>query len=140
MCIQSLLTLGAARPEAFQGEASGINTQDPVTWSNALKRYGKKLAYTSSDTRRLRWYVPELRALHDVFTVSYYTGDFTADPSQDGWVCGSHIVVVAGCKLYDSCSSESPISLEDPSFDARYGGCFLKRIFRVVPLDYPSEL
>lgn len=99
----SLLTFGAARPEEFQGPASGVNTQDPVTWSQALKRHGKKLAYTSSDTRRFSWYVPELLRLHDVFTVSYYTGDvadFTADPNGDGFVCGSHIVVVAGGKLY----------------------------------------
>jgi hypothetical protein len=135
-----LLTLGKARPEDFQGDASGINTQDPVTWSHALKRYGKKLAYTAADTRRLRWYVPELLKLHDLFTVSYFTGDFTADPTADGWVCGSHIVVVAGGKLYDSCSEDSPLSLSDPSFDATYGGKFIKRIFRVVPDDYPSEL
>jgi hypothetical protein len=136
----SLLTLGAARPEDFQGEASGVNTQDPVTWSHALKRFGKKLAYTSSDTRRLRWYVPELLRLDDIFTVSYYTGDFTSDPSDDGWVCGSHIVVVAGGMLYDSCRDDSPTALGSPFFDELYGCKFLKRIFRVVPADYPSEL
>ena len=138
----SLLTLGAAPPEAFQGEASGVNTQDPVTWSQALKRFGKKLCYTSSDTRRLSWFVPELLALNDVFTVSYYTGDFQSDPDETGWVCGSHIVVVAGGKLYDSCAGGelNPLPLDHPTFDSRYGTRFLKRIFRVVPESYPSEL
>ncbi len=117
-----------------------MNTQDPVTWSRALKRFGKKLVYTSSDTRRLRWYVRELLQLNDIFTVSYYTGDFMSDPGDDGWVCGSHIVVVAGGMIYDSCSNDSPTALDSPSFDELYGCKFLQRIFRVVPADYPSEL
>ena len=138
----SLLTLGAAPPEEFQGAASGVDTQDPVTWSRALKRFGKKLCYAAADTRCLSWYVPELRALNDVFTLSYYTGDFMAPPRHDGWVCGSHIVVVAGGLLYDSCAGgqRNPLPLDDPEFEERYGSRFLKRVFRVVPIDYPSEL
>ena len=136
----SLLTLGDAPPEAFQGAASGVNTQDPCTWSHALKRFGKKLCYTAADTRRWSWYVPELLSLGDVFTVSYYTGDFTMDPRADGWVCGSHIVVVAGGKVYDSSAGGAPLGLGDPAFGERYGQRFVKRIFRVVPADYPSEL
>lgn len=134
----ALLTLGAARPEAFQGGA--INTQDPVTWSRALLPFGMKLCYCSVDARRLSWYVPELARLHDVFTVSYYTGDHAADPGADGWVCGSHIVVVAGDKVYDSCNEGSPILLTGAHFREHYGPRFVKRIFRVVPAAFPHEL
>ncbi|CAF5168391.1 unnamed protein product, partial [Rotaria magnacalcarata] len=36
------------QPEDFQGN---LNTQDPVSWSAALKPYGMKLAYCPHDAR-----------------------------------------------------------------------------------------
>ena len=140
----SLLTLGAAPPEAFQvdkpaGAHSGVNTQCPISWSAALKPYGKKLAYCATDCRQLKHYVQELAAHDDLFTVSWYIGDFCADPRADGWVCASHITVIAGCLLFNS-SDGSAVDIRSEEFAERYGSAHVKRIFRVVPLDYPSEL
>ena len=140
----SLLTLGAATPEYFQtdkpeGAESGVNTQCPVSWSNALKRYGKKLAYCSVDVRRLRHIAGELAELNDLFTVSYYCGDFMAEPKEDGFICGSHIVVVVGKYIFNS-TDGSRTDITSSDFDRRYGDFYLKRVFRVVPADFPSEL
>ena len=46
---------------------SQLNTQDPVSWSRYLQRHGMKLAYCSTDLRRLRHYVDELLAHDDLF-------------------------------------------------------------------------
>ncbi|NBV85934.1 MAG: hypothetical protein EBS01_06655, partial [Verrucomicrobia bacterium] len=96
-CVSTVLAmLSGARPECFQGV---VNTQDPVSWSEALKEWGLKLAYVPSDNRKVRFYMPELVALNDLFTISYFTptepGDVLRDPrASDGWVCGSHIVIL----------------------------------------------
>lgn len=141
----SLLTLGLAPPAAFQtdkdeGRDSGINTQCPVSWSAALKRYGRKLAYCSTDLRTLGHFFTELCELNDIFTLSYYVGNFMAEPDPEtGWICGSHIVVMVGPRIYNSTDGSS-IDVRTEEGRARYGDCFVKRIFRVVPADYPSEL
>jgi hypothetical protein len=140
----SLLTLGEASPAQFQtdkeeGAESGVNTQCPVSWSAALKKYGRKLAYCSVDVRRFRHIAGELAELDDLFTVSYYCGDFTAEPRDDGFICGSHIVVVVGRFLFNSADG-SRTDITTPEFDHRYGDYYLKRVFRVVPVDFPCEL
>ncbi len=67
-----------------------------------------KLAYCPTDVRKIRFYVPELLALDDLFTLSYYTPpdsrSILADPGEDGWVCGSHIVVLHRDEVLDPAS------------------------------------
>jgi hypothetical protein len=87
----SLAMLTGAAPECFQGQ---VNTQDPVSWSEALRTNGMKLAYCPTDVRRLRFYLPELLALDDLFTLSSFTPgrgrSILAKPNAEGWLCGSH--------------------------------------------------
>lgn len=109
-----------------------INTQDPVSWSQYLQGHGMKLAYCPSDLRRLRHYKAQLLALDDLFTLSTYSSQdpevIGADPSESGWVCGSHFVVLHRHTVYDTRYSE-PIALNDYGNLNRY----VKRLFRVVP-------
>jgi hypothetical protein len=82
-------------PESFEGE---INTQNPVTWSDALMPFGMKLAYCPSDIRKLKFYLNELVELDDLFLLCYYTDheslDFLDDPDQNGWIGHSHVVIL----------------------------------------------
>jgi hypothetical protein len=65
-CVFTVLAiLTEQTPEQFQGR---INTQNPVSWSEALAEYGMKLAYCPTDVRKLKHYLPELIALDDLFT------------------------------------------------------------------------
>ncbi|UJR29458.1 hypothetical protein I4U23_010670 [Adineta vaga] len=67
-CVSNCLAmLTGKRPEDFQGN---INTQDPVSWSAALKPYGMKLAYCPHDARKLKFYIEQLIALDDLFALS----------------------------------------------------------------------
>ena len=69
-CVSTVLAmLTGTSPETFQGR---INTQDPVSWSEALRQWGMKLAYCPADVRKLKYYMKELVALDDLFTLSYY--------------------------------------------------------------------
>lgn len=136
-CVSTVLAMLAdSPPENFQGN---INTQDPVSWSDALKPFGMKLAFCPTDVRRLRFYIEELIDLDDLFTVSYFTPRdpeaLLADPDDSGWVCGSHIVIVHRDKIIDP-QSGAPI-------DAHEHGCLTahtKRIFRVVPATHERGL
>ena len=132
----SLAILTQQTPETFAGK---INTQDPVSWSSALRPYGMKLAYCPTDVRKVKFYVPDLRALDDLFTVSYYTAvdsaDVLADPRPDGWAGGSHVVVVHRDSVLDPASGTCfPLS------DFERNHFHTKRIFRVVPADHPRGL
>lgn len=132
----SLAILTQQTPETFAGK---INTQDPVSWSSALRPYGMKLAYCPTDVRQVRFYVPDLVAHDDLFTVSYYTPinptKVLDDPDQDGWVCGSHVVVVHRDSVLDpSSGTRYPITTLGAS------GFHTKRIFRVIPADHPRGL
>jgi hypothetical protein len=136
-CVSTTLAmLTGAEPECFQGR---VNTQDPASWSEALREWGMKLAYCPTDVRRLRFYLPELLALDDLFTLSYYTPgrgrSILANPDADGWVCGSHIVILHRDRIFDPQSGDVTA--------ARDHGCLhlhTKRIFRVVPADHPRGL
>jgi len=115
-----------------------VNTQDPVEWSEALKGLGMQLAFLPIDCRRLRYYLPELLELDDLFTISYYTGDrkqLTSNPDKDGWVCGSHIVVLHRAMIYDPMGTE-PV----PVHEHHLGDMFCKRLFRVVPAGHTRGL
>lgn len=130
-CVSTVLAmLSGAEPTDFQGL---VNTQDPVSWSRALEPYGLKLAYCPSDIRRVRYYLPELEALNDLFTVSYYLptepSAILGDPRQsDGWVCGSHIVIVHGRDILDPARGD-----RIPATQHGFLEHFTKRIFRVLP-------
>lgn len=135
-CVSTVLAmLTAQTPETFQGR---INTQDPVSWSVALSEFGLKLAYCPTDVRKLRFYLPELIRLDDLFTLSYYSpNDATIlkDPDHNGWVCGSHIVILHRDKIVDPATGQSVHALSHSCGDR-----YTKRIFRVVPLDCPRGL
>jgi hypothetical protein len=137
-CVSTVLAmLSGAKPERFQGV---VNTQDPVSWSDALKEYGLKLAYCPQDNRKVKFYAPELLALNDLFTVSYFLPTEPAkvlkDPRpEDGWICGSHIVILQGKDIIDPARGDRIPALEHSCMER-----FTKRIFRVVPADHPRGL
>jgi hypothetical protein len=116
-----------------------INTQDPVSWSKCLQAHGMKLAFCSTDCRRLRHYLEDLLALDDLFTLSYYSptepAAICSDPDEDGWICGSHIVLLHRDQILDSASGVCSDVREHPGMEH-----FTKRIFRVVPSDFPRGL
>ena len=137
-CVSTVLAmLTATEPERFQGR---VNTQNPVSWSDALVPFGLKLAYCPNDNRRFRYYARELAALNDLFTVSYFTpqnpAEVLADPREsDGWVCGSHVVIMHGADIIDPARGDRV-----PVASHRCLERFTKRIFRVVPSDHPRGL
>lgn len=113
-----------------------INTQDPVSWSEALKPFGMKLAYCAVDIRRVKHYMDELLLLDDLFLISYYTdrrGKFTDEPDKTGWVCGSHIIVLHRDTIFDAGKST-------PAKEHACNEYHTKRIFRIVPLNHPRGL
>jgi hypothetical protein len=116
-----------------------LNTQDPVSWSHYLQRHGMKLAYCSTDLRRLRHYADELLAHDDLFTISTYSPgnptDIGSDPDREGWICGSHFVVLHRDTVYDTRFAQ-PVALRDYCDLNRY----VKRLFRVVPADHVRGL
>jgi hypothetical protein len=118
---------------------SQLNTQDPVSWSRYLQRHGMKLAYCSTDLRRLRHYVDELLAHDDLFTLSTYSPgnphDIGEEPDSSGWICSSHFVVLHRDTVYDT-RFDHPVPLRDYCDLNRY----IKRLFRVVPVDHARGL
>lgn len=137
-CVSTVLAmLSCATPEEFQGV---INTQDPVSWSGALQKYGLKLAYCPSDFRKVRFYAQELAELNDLFTISYFlpldAQQISKDPREsDGWVCGSHIVIIHGGDIIDPARGDRVPVSQHSSMER-----FTKRIFRVVPVDHSRGL
>jgi hypothetical protein len=61
--------------EALAGKLrQRINTQNPVTWSEALNPYKMQLAYLPTDVRPLDFYIDELIGYEDLFMLAFYTG------------------------------------------------------------------
>ena len=116
-----------------------LNTQDPISWSRYLQRHGMKLAYCSTDLRRLQYYVDELLAHDDLFTLSTYSPsnplDIAEEPDSSGWICSSHFVVLHRDTVYDTRFAH-PIPLRDYCDRNRY----VKRMFRVVPAAHSRGL
>jgi hypothetical protein len=137
-CVSTVLAmLSGALPERFQGV---VNTQDPISWSEALQPYGLKLAYCPSDLRKMRFYLPELESLNDLFTLSYYSPRDPSEIFQDpipetGWVCGSHIVILQGAEIIDPALGKGV-----PASAFRHVDRYIKRIFRVVPAGHARGL
>jgi hypothetical protein len=131
-----LAILTGEAPEKFQGN---VNTQDPVSWSEALHPWGMKLAYCPTDARKLKHYIEELVRLDDLFTLSFYTtldhDKILGEPDSRGWVAGSHIVVLHRGSILDSRSGTVHNALGDPCIEYH-----TKRVFRVVPDDHPRGL
>ena len=136
-CVPTGLSL-LTREEPLEVRAH-VNTQDPVSWSRYLQRHGMKLAYCSTDLRRLRYYVDELLAHDDLFTVSIYSpssaNQIGLPPDESGWICGSHFLLVHRDMVYDT-QFDTPIPLSKYEYLDRY----VKRMFRVVPADHPRGL
>ena len=138
-CVATTLAVVTGKTaEDFVGK---MNTQDPISWSDALKPYGKKLAYCATDVRKLEWFRPELLRLDDLFLLCYYspTGSDAADvlrtPDETGWVCGSHVLTLHRSRILDT--------IDGTATDAETHDCWnhhTKRIFRVVPADYGRGL
>lgn len=133
----SLAILTGGTPELFQNGV--INTQDPISWSDKLKEWNMKLAYCPTDARKLKFYLPELLALDDLFTLSYYTTTeasvLLGDPDDKGWICGSHIVVMHRDKILDPANGNCW-----QANDHHCANYHTKRIFRVVPREYSRGL
>ena len=137
-CVSTVCAmLSGADRRHFQGL---INTQDPVTWSDALMEFGLKLAFCATDNRKVKFYIPELLALDDLFTISFYTptssDDILRDPRpDDGWVCGSHILILHRDHIIDPARGDRIPSLQHRCLEK-----FTKRIFRVVPKNHDRGL
>lgn len=133
----SLALLTGCEPEAFQG--GRVNTQDPVSWSDALAPDAMKLAYCPTDLRRLEHYRQELLAFDDLFLLCYYSPDdpceIVAEPDERGWVCSSHVVTLHRDVIHDT-KYDVPVHSDEWHCWSK----FTKRIFRVVPLDHPRGL
>ena len=133
----SLAVITGGEPEAFQG--GRVNTQDPVSWSDALAPYGMKLAYCPTDLRRLEHYRDELLALDDLFLLCYYSPEdpsaIAAEPDDEGWICSSHVVMLHRRIIHDTKYEAVSDADEYPCWSR-----FTKRVFRVVPLDHRRGL
>lgn len=132
-CVSTTLAmLTGQKPQEFQGK---MNTQDPSSWSEVLKPYGLKLAYCPTDVRKLKFYMDELIALDDLFTLSFYTTDdakaILADPDASGWVTGSHILILHRDQILDPATGNRTPAKEHYCNDHH-----TKRIFRVVPSNH----
>lgn len=136
-CVSTVLAiLTGETPEEFQGH---VNTQNPVSWSEALYRWEMKLAYCPTDVRKLRHYMDELVRLDDLFTLSYYTSldpdDILGEPNDQGWVTGSHIVILHRRTVLDPASGTSIEAFAHQCIEHH-----TKRVFRVVPRDHARGL
>jgi hypothetical protein len=131
-----LAILSGADPGDFDGK---INTQDPVSWSDALAPFGMKLAYVPTDVRKLRFYIEELVGYDDLFVLGFYLAQDPAallqDPREDGWLCGSHLVVLHRDRILDPLEGTSV-----PAMDYCGLRCHTKRVFRVVPAGHRRGL
>ncbi len=133
-CVSTALAiLTGLPPEHFQ---QIINTQDPVSWSEALRPSGMKLAYCAFDIRKLCFYMDELVGYDDLFLLCYYTSSgLLSNPDERGWICGSHVVVLHRDRILDPAVGRAVAAHKHPC-NLRH----TKRIFRVVPHDHRRGL
>ncbi len=136
-CVSTVLAiLTGDSPEFFQGR---INTQDPISWSEELRRWGMKLAYCPTDIRKLKHYMEELVRLDDLFTLSYYCQTtkkaLLGEPDEKGWLTDSHIVVLHRRVILDPMTGKAV-----DAFQHECNSRHTKRIFRVIPSAHPRGL
>ena len=131
----TLAQITGKEPEDFENV---VNTQDPVSWSKALQKYGMKLTYCPTDLRRVKFYKDEILEIYDLFFLSYYSPidhSIMQNPDENGWICGSHIVTVYKDQVYDTKYGQN-VHLEEHECLEKY----TKRLFRVVPVDHERGL
>lgn len=143
-CVSTCLSiLTGLKPEEFQRPKNDVNTDCPVSWSDALQPYGMKLAFCPIDCRRLKYYLPELIEHDDLFALCFYCSDgpdILQEPDEDGRIVGSHIILLHRSLIYDSCKS-APLPLDDFTYGGvPLGELYTKRIFRIVSADYHRGL
>jgi hypothetical protein len=136
-CVATALAILTEQPpETFVGR---INTQHPVSWSDALRPWGMKLAYCPSDIRSLKYYMDERVAIDDLFDLCYYISEnpeeILADPRDDGWIRGSHIVILHRELILDPSGGTQTQAFEHGCNDQH-----TKRIFRVVPVEHRRRI
>ncbi len=132
-CVATCLAmLTHQNPDIFDS----VDKDDPYSWSVALKPYNLKLVYCNTQPITLKHYRDELEELNDLFLIGLYTSDkvnqITAPLNKKGTNGSSHLVLLKGQTVYDP--NEAIYHLE--YFDEYH----VKRIFRVVPLDYERGL
>jgi hypothetical protein len=136
-CTSTVLAMLSGESPAYFQER--INTQDPVSWNDALATFGIKLAYCPTDIRKIKHYVAELVTTSDLFTLSYYKpkepSQLLDDPNEKGWICGSHIVICHLNNIIDPATGLVHNILDHNSLEFH-----TKRIFRVVPLNHPRGI
>jgi hypothetical protein len=132
----SLAMLTKQKPEDFQNEK--VNTQNPHSWSEALRPFEMQLAYCPSDVRKLKFYMKELLELNDLFLLCYYSpadDSILKDPDDKGWVCGSHVVILHRDKILDPKHGNVTEATKHECNEH-----YTKRLFRVVPVDHSRRL
>ena len=136
-CVSTCLgMLTGLAPEHFQ---TRINTQNPSSWSDALRPYGMQLAYCSTDVRKIKYYIPELVSYEDLFVLCYYTSseekEIMREPDPSGWLTGSHIVILQNYNIFDPARG-----IGENAYEHSCNIYHTKRIFRVVPTDHPRRI
>jgi hypothetical protein len=107
---------------------AGINTQNPVTWSDALKINKMKLAYLPTDVRPIGAYIDELVRYDDLFLIGFYTDAEKILGPQSPKAAPSHAVLLHGSEIIDP---QLNSKVDARTYERRH--CHTKRIFRVVP-------
>jgi hypothetical protein len=123
----SLLT--GDNPETVREQ---VNTQDPFSWSQYLSTHKMKLAYCPTDLRRLKYFIPEMLAIDDLFAIGIYSPEnvlgIGREPDEKGWICGSHFILMHRDKIFDTARDKPITAAKYPRL-----GCYVKRIFRILP-------
>ena len=132
----SLAIVSGCEPAEFRD----VNTQNPVEWSDALRRFGMKLAYLPTDIRPVKFYIDELLRYDDLFVIGFYSNRDGREAilrtlDENGWLCASHMVVLHRDQIYDPARGTNVEARLYDRLDSH-----TKRIFRVVPADHPRGL
>ena len=123
----------------------GFTNRDPVTWSDALKKIANmKLAYCTTDLRKVKYYSVDLLECDDLFIIGYYSPrykykdetDVLLEPGKDGSELAlGHAVILYKDKIYDSRNAIVKKLKEHECME-----CHTKRIFRFVPAGYEKGI
>jgi len=91
-----------------------------------------KLAYCPTDLRRLKYFIPEMLEIDDLFAIGIYSPEnvigIGREPDEKGWVCGSHFIVMHRDRIFDTARDEPVTAAKYPRLE-----CYVKRIFRILP-------
>lgn len=108
-----------------------MNNCCPISWSKHLKSFGMKLKVQNATFRPFAKLLEDLKKTGYLYLVGVYCGQLRhiEQHARKGTTCPSHMFVVHKGKVYDPAQSEK--------IDAapHYAEHWVKRLFRVVPLD-----